>query len=116
MRWFSKETPPVAETVITPDDHLREADAALRVAEREFAEAHLSVNQFYARHREFLPIVDVAGKTMLNIRPPSPELAALLSRENRSNENRNRCMRQRAELMERYRPQARHVAGQLVSL
>jgi hypothetical protein len=111
MGWFRKESPPVVEPQATPDDFLREADANLRAAEREFAEAHFQTNAFYSRHRDYLPVKDVAGKVTITIKPPSAELAALLSRENRAIEARNRCMRQRADLLKLYKPESKHVAG-----
>jgi hypothetical protein len=113
MDWFRKAAPAV-EPQATPEDYLREADADLRAAEVEFAQAHLEVNRYYTTHREFLPVVDVAGKTVLNIRPPSPELAELLSRENRSIQARNQAMARRAELRKLYQPETQFVAGVLV--
>lgn len=99
---------------MTGEDFLNLADADLRAAEREFAEAHFAVNQFYVRNREFLPVISVADKTILNIRPPSPELADLLARENHAIENRNRCMQRRVELRKRYLPETQFVGGQRV--
>ncbi|HXN26074.1 MAG TPA: hypothetical protein VN902_03070 [Candidatus Acidoferrales bacterium] len=102
--------PPEAE--VTPEDYLLQADSELREAEREFSAAHLLVNQFYIRNRDYLPVTEVAGKVVLTIRPPNAELAALLSRENRSIGRRNRAMQRRAELIEHYGPkESRHIAG-----
>lgn len=102
--------PPEAEVI--PEDYLLQADFELHEAEREFTAAHLLVNQFYVGHRDYLPLTEVAGKVVLTIRPPNAELAALLSRENRSIERRNRAMQRRAELIDLYGPkESRHVAG-----
>jgi HEPN domain-containing protein len=114
MGWFRKESPPVVEPEATPEDFLREADANLRAAEREFAEAHFQTNAFYSRNCDYLPVKDVAGKVTITIKPPSAELAALLSRENHAIENRNRCMQRRVELRKRYLPETQYAAGQLV--
>ena len=95
----------------TPQDYLAAADADLKAAETEFAEAHFAVNQFYVRHREFLPVNQVAGKVTVTIRPPSMELSTLLSRENCAIAARNKAMQRRAELRERFLPEQKHIAG-----
>jgi hypothetical protein len=101
-----------AEPELTPEDYLLQADFELHEAEREFSAAHLLVNQFYVSHRDCLPVTEVAGKVVLRIKPPNAELAALLSRENRSIERRNRAMQRRAELRNLYGPkESRYVAG-----
>lgn len=109
--FFRKQSPAAVEPQITPEDYLREADADLKAAEREFAEAHFAVNAFYVAHRECLPVTSVADKTIVNIRPPSAELAELLSRENKSIEARNKAMQRRAELRKLYQPETKFVAG-----
>lgn len=112
MNWFRKPVPAVTEPApMSPQDFLNAADADLRAAEVEFAAAHLAVNQFYATHRDFLPVVDVAGKVVLTIRPPNAEMAALLSRENRAIAARNQAMAARAELIQRLKPESKFVAG-----
>jgi hypothetical protein len=112
MHWFRKPSPPAARPQQpTPEDYLVQADADLQAAEREFAEAHLAVNQFYLNHRDYLPVKDVAGKVTITIKPPNAELAALLSRENRSIQARNNVMARRAELRKLYQPETTFVAG-----
>jgi hypothetical protein len=111
LLFFRKQSPAAVEPQITPEDFLNEADANLRAAEVEFAAAHLAVNQFYATHREYLPVTSVAGKVVLTIRPPNAEMAALLSRENHAIEARNRAMQRRAELIQRFKPESKFVAG-----
>jgi hypothetical protein len=117
MSWF-RATKSVApnEPELTAEDYLLQADRDLHEAEVEYAQAHLLVNGFYDRHRDYLPLTDVAGKVVLRIKPPNADLAGLLSRENRSIENRNRCMARRAELRRLYQPEVHFVGGVKVSV
>jgi hypothetical protein len=101
-----------AEPELTPEDFLLQADFELHEAEREFSAAHSLVNQFFVRHRDCLPLTEVAGKVVLTIKLPNAELAALQSRENRSIERRNRAMQRRADLLELYGPkETKFIAG-----
>jgi hypothetical protein len=112
MKWFSEPAPVVEIESTTPAHLLADALRDLRLAEREFAEAHLLVNRFYQRNRDYLPVTEVAGKVVLRITPPNAELAALLSRENRSIQQRNRAMQRRAELLDLYGPkESRFIGG-----
>jgi hypothetical protein len=96
----------------TLEDLLVEAHQGLRFAEVEFAEAHLAVNQFYVRNRDFLPIKEVAGQVTLTIKLPNAELAALLSRENAAIASRAKAMARWSDLKEKVDSrESRHIAG-----
>ena len=93
-------------------DPLAEAHRDLRIAETEFAQAHLAVNQFYVRNRDFLPVKDVAGQVTITIKPPNEELAALLSRENHAAADRAKKMQRWSDLEQQFASrESRHIAG-----
>jgi hypothetical protein len=106
------QQPAEPEPALSPEDCLAEAHRDLRIAETEFAQAHLAVNQFYVRNRDFLPVNEVAGHVTITIKPPNVELAALLSRENRAAVDRAKKMQRWSDLERQFASrETRHIAG-----
>jgi hypothetical protein len=116
MKWFFKPAPVVMETEITtPADLLNDALCALRLAEVEFTEAHLAVNNFLVQHPEHLPVKEVGDKTYLTFKPGDPEFQRLQSRENAAITARSNAMARWSALKEKVDSrESRHIAGVLM--
>jgi hypothetical protein len=115
MKWLSKPATVVEVEITTPADLLADSLQDLRLAETEFAFAHRDVNKYYELHPEYKPVKNVAGRAIVEIRLPSLELAALLSRENRAAADRAQKMARWSQLKESFGSrEEKHIAGVLV--
>ena len=111
----AKPTEIVAPASSTPADLLSQAHRELKIAEAEFAAAHLATNNFLVAHPEHLPVKTVGDKVYLTFKPGDPELQRLRSRENAATVNRAKAMAHWSELKGKMDSrQSRHIAGELV--
>jgi hypothetical protein len=108
----AKPTEIVAPATSTPADLLSQVHRELKIAEAEFAAAHLATNNFLVQHPEHLPVKTVGDKVFLTFKPGDPEFQRLQSRENAAIANRAKAMARWSELRKKVDSrESQHVAG-----
>lgn len=114
LRYFWKKPTEAAEAPAssTPADLLSQAHRELKIAEVEFASAHLATNNFLVQHPEHLPLKTVGDQIYLTFKPGNPEFQRLQSRENAAIAARAKAMARWSDVKEKMDSrETRYIAG-----